>query len=77
MLNRTPDALKAALRADAQPLMITFDQFEEVFTLARDKAEVQMLTAALADAVNEQRDRFRLVLGMRASSWDKPRPSPA
>jgi WD40 repeat protein len=62
----TPEALKTALRADAQPLMIIFDQFEELFTLARDKAEVSVLTAALADAVEQQRDRFRLVLGMRS-----------
>jgi WD40 repeat protein len=62
----TPEALKAALRADAQPLVVVFDQFEEVFTLARDAAEVQVLTAALADAVESQRERFRLVLGMRS-----------
>jgi len=62
----TPSALQAALRVDAQPLLIVFDQFEEVFTLARDKAEVQMLTEALADAVEQQRDRFRLVIGMRS-----------
>jgi WD40 repeat protein len=62
----SPDALKAALRADAQPLLIVFDQFEEVFTLARDRAEAQMLIAALADAVERQRDRMRLVIGMRS-----------
>src|SRR5262245_4226766 len=62
----TPGALGAALRVDAQPLMIVFDQFEEVFTLARDKAEAQMLTEALADAVERQSDRFRLVIGMRS-----------
>ena len=33
---------------------------------ARDKAEVQVLTTALADAAEQQRDRFRLVLGMRS-----------
>src|SRR5262249_47905995 len=60
----TPDALAAALRTDAQPLVVVIDQFEEIFTLARDRGEVQMLTAALADAVERQRDRFRLVLGM-------------
>src|SRR5262245_50313966 len=62
----TPGALGAALRVDAQRLMIVFDQFEEVFTLARDKAEAQMLTEALADAVERQSDRFRLVIGMRS-----------
>jgi WD40 repeat protein len=62
----TPSALNAALCADAQPLMIVFDQFEEVFTLARDKAEAQMLTEALAVAVEQQRDRIRLVMGMRS-----------
>jgi WD40 repeat protein len=62
----TPGALNAALLAVAQPLVIVFDQFEEVFTLARDKAELQMLTTALAAAVDQQRDRFRLVIGMRS-----------
>lgn len=62
----TPELLKAALNAASQPLLIVFDQFEEVFTLARDKAEVQMLTTALAEAVEAQRDRFRLILGMRS-----------
>src|SRR5262249_30112742 len=62
----TPDALTAALCADAQPLAVVVDQFEEAFTLARDRAELQTLTAALADAVQRQRERFRLVLGMRS-----------
>jgi hypothetical protein len=59
-------AIKSLLRATDQPLLIVFDQFEEVFTLARDKGEVQILTDGLVDAVEEQRDRFRLVLGMRS-----------
>jgi WD40 repeat protein len=62
----TADLLRSALRADSQPLVVVFDQFEEVFTLARDKNEAQMLTTALAEAVDSQRDRFRLVLGMRS-----------
>jgi hypothetical protein len=62
----TPEALKTALKIGAQPVMIVFDQFEELFTLARDKAEVQMLTDALADAVTDQPTRFRLILGMRS-----------
>src|SRR5438046_1096615 len=36
-------ALQAALRAAPQPLLVVMDQFEEVFTLARDKDEVQVL----------------------------------
>lgn len=62
----TPEALAAALRVGTDPLVIVIDQFEEVFTLARDRGEVQMLTTALAEAVEQQRDRFRLVLGMRS-----------
>jgi WD40 repeat protein len=62
----TPEALKAALNVSVQPLMIVFDQFEEMFTLARDKSEVQVITQVLADAVDEKRDRFRLILGMRS-----------
>ena len=59
-------SIDAALRTDERPLLVIFDQFEEVFTLARDRAEVQLLTDALADAVERQRDRFRLILGMRS-----------
>ncbi len=60
----TPDALRAALKGDGRPLCIVFDQFEEVFTLARDTAELHTLTQILAETVEGQRDRFRLVLGM-------------
>ncbi|AMV28432.1 WD domain, G-beta repeat [Gemmata sp. SH-PL17] len=62
----TPAALRAALRADAQPLIVVFDQFEEVFTLARDVNEVRLMSEVLAQAVDQQRDRFRLVIGMRS-----------
>jgi hypothetical protein len=62
----TPEALASALKIGAQPVMIVFDQFEELFTLARDRAEVQMLTDALAVAVTDQRTEFRLILGMRS-----------
>lgn len=62
----TLETLRAALRAGRQPLMVVFDQFEEVFTLARDKAEVQLVIDALTEAVEQQRDRFRLVIGMRS-----------
>lgn len=56
----------SALKTTDQPLLFLFDQFEEVFTLARDQAEVQSLIDILADTVEQQRDRFRLVLGMRS-----------
>ena len=62
----TPEALKAALRTESQPLIVVFDQFEEVFTLARDKAELHMLTSLLAETVVNHGNRFRLVLGMRS-----------
>ena len=60
------NAVKSALKADEQPLVVIFDQFEEVFTLARDKNEVRLLNEVLAEAVDQQRDRFRLVIGMRS-----------
>jgi WD40 repeat protein len=57
-------ALQSALRATSQPLIVVIDQFEEVFTLARDRDEVQLMIAALADAI--QQTQFRLILGMRS-----------
>jgi WD40 repeat protein len=60
------NAVKSALKTDERPLVLIFDQFEEVFTLARDRAEVQMLIDELTNAVEHQRERFRLVLGMRS-----------
>ncbi len=62
----TPEALRAALRGDGRPLLVVFDQFEELFTLARDKDERLALAQLLAETVETQRDRFRLVLGMRS-----------
>ncbi len=59
-------ALAAALRADERPLLVIFDQFEEVFALARDPAESRMMTQVLADLVAERPDRIRLVIGMRS-----------
>lgn len=62
----TLDALQAALNAVPQPLLVVIDQFEEVFTLARDKDEIQILMAALADAIDRNSERIRLVIGMRS-----------
>lgn len=58
--------LAAALRADPRPLLVIFDQFEEVFTLARDPAEARELTQALADIAADRPERFRLVVGLRS-----------
>ena len=58
--------LQAALSAAPQPLLVVMDQFEEVFTLSRDKNEVEILVAALAGATEYHRDQFRVVLGMRS-----------
>ena len=62
----TPSGLAAALRADGRPLLVIFDQFEEVFTLAPDPVEARLMTRALADLAAERPDRFRLVIGMRS-----------
>ncbi|HVK14350.1 MAG TPA: AAA family ATPase [Gemmataceae bacterium] len=59
-------ALRAELRAGDQPLLVVFDQLEELFTLARERTEVDLVTEALAAAADEMPDRFRWVIGMRS-----------
>jgi hypothetical protein len=47
-----------------RPLLLLFDQFEEMFTLCHDEAQRRALAAALAKAAKELGERFRLVLAL-------------
>ena len=58
-------ALDAACGAE-RPLLILFNQFEEIFTLCRNEAERSAVAEALAQAAKKHRDHFRLILDMRS-----------
>src|SRR6185369_6467738 len=62
---RTLDALLADA-GGGRPLLLLFDQFEELFTLCRDEAQRRAVAEALARAAVGGGDRFRLVLAMRS-----------
>ena len=49
-----------------QPLLILFNQFEEVFTLCKAENERYVVAVALANTAKQYPDRFRLVLDMRS-----------
>jgi WD40 repeat protein len=49
-----------------QPLLVLFDQFEEMFTLCAEEAQRRAVAKALAEVAELCRDHFRLVLGMRS-----------
>lgn len=47
------------------------DQFEEMYTLAKDEEECRELGAAVLDLASEFTDRFRFFLTIRADFWGK------
>jgi hypothetical protein len=59
-------ALIAALPDSWGPLLIVFDQFEEMFTLCRDEVQRRATAAALAELVRRNPRSFRLALGVRS-----------
>ncbi len=63
--------VKAITPADGEVLVVV-DQFEELFTLVDDDAEVRRFLAALEHAVGDARCPLRVVLTMRADFWDRP-----
>ena len=48
------------------PLLLLFDQFEEMFNLCQDDAQRRAVAEALAAVVQQSAGHFRLVLGMRS-----------
>jgi WD40 repeat protein len=61
-------ALRALLEQDlgsGKPVLILFDQFEEVFTLCPDEAQGRYVARVLHDIASRWRNDFRLVLGLR------------
>ena len=57
--------LRERIRPDS-PLLLIIDQFEELFTLNSSTEEPQVFAQALAQAVAQYPNDFRLVLGMRS-----------
>lgn len=66
-------AIKRVLPDDSKTeLVLVIDQFEEVFTLTTNEAERQHFLNSLLLAVNEPRNRLRLILTLRADFYDRP-----
>jgi WD40 repeat protein len=62
------NSLVAVLHAfcSKQPLLLLFDQFEEILTLCKNTDERETLTMALGQASEQLRGCFRMVLAMRS-----------
>lgn len=54
----------------SQPVVITVDQFEEVFTLCRDEQVRAVFAAELAGLVSDERSRHALIITMRSDFED-------
>ncbi|HRL12456.1 MAG TPA: protein kinase, partial [Aggregatilineales bacterium] len=68
-LIRVADTL---LPADDTELVITVDQFEEVFTLLDNESERQHFLSLLRAAVSDENSRIRIVVTLRADYYDRP-----
>ena len=65
-------AVKRVLPDDDGQLVLFIDQFEEVFTLCEDETERKHFLSSLLKAVQEPRNRLRLILTLRADFYDRP-----
>jgi WD40 repeat protein/serine/threonine protein kinase len=67
------DAVETILPPGAEcGLVLTIDQFEEVFTLVEDEAARVHFLNALQTAVTDPDCRFRLIITLRADFYDRP-----
>lgn len=76
----TRGLLRAARRAlpdDESELFLFIDQFEQVFTQARDKAEVEHFLNSIVTAVTDETSRLRVIITLRADFYDRPLLYPA
>lgn len=74
-LQATEAALAQALEVLLPPqneLLLVIDQFEEVFTLAADKAEAAHFLQLLFFALTQPASRLRVVVTLRADFYDRP-----
>ncbi len=65
-------AIKRVLPDDETELVLIVDQLEEVFTLVESEEERQHFLNSLMAAVQEPRNRLRLILTLRADFYDRP-----
>jgi WD40 repeat protein len=70
-------ATKRILPDDRSQLFLFIDQFEEVFTQARDRDEVAHFLDSLVTAVTAPDSRLRVVITLRADFYDRPLLYPA
>jgi WD40 repeat protein/DNA-binding SARP family transcriptional activator len=64
-------AARMILPAESE-LFLLIDQFEELFVLADDPANVRHLLDLIAAAVTDPRSRVRVVITLRADFYDRP-----
>jgi energy-coupling factor transporter ATP-binding protein EcfA2 len=65
-------AIKRVLPDDDTQLVIFIDQFEEVFTLTETEEERTHFLNSLMCAIQEPRNRVRVVVTLRADFYDRP-----
>jgi WD40 repeat protein len=76
----TRGLLRAARRClpdDRSELFLFIDQFEQVFTQARDKDEVAHFLDSIVTAVTDESSRVRVIITLRADFYDRPLLYPA
>ncbi len=66
------NAVTKVLPGDDSELVLTIDQFEEVFTQVDDEAERLHFLNSLLVAVTDPRSRLRVIITLRADFYDRP-----
>ncbi len=64
--------LERVLPDNAMKFVLVIDQFEELFTLVENETERKLFLACLVQALEESRDRLRLIITLRADFYDRP-----
>ena len=65
-------AAKLILPNDKSELVIFIDQFEELFTLVEDEAARSQFMDLIQGAVDDPRNRVRVIIALRADYYDRP-----
>jgi WD40 repeat protein/DNA-binding SARP family transcriptional activator len=65
-------AVRLALPGDNCQLLLVIDQFEELFTLVEDRAEMERFLEGLYIAAIDRRSPLRVVVTLRADFYDRP-----